>query len=103
MKIAVMGKGGTGKTVISGVLARSLAREGHEVVAIDCDSNPNLGISLGIGVEATERLAAIRQALDAGTIEHPATAEEMLERFGTKGPDAVRLAVVSKIDQPNPG
>lgn len=103
MKIAVMGKGGTGKTVISGVLARSLGREGREVVAIDCDSNPNLGISLGVGVEATERLAAIRQSLDEGTVEHPATAEEMLQRFGTEAPDNVRLAVVSKIDQPNPG
>lgn len=103
MKIAVMGKGGTGKTVISGVLARSLAREGREVIAVDCDSNPNLGISLGIGVEATERLAAIRQALDEGTVEHPGTADELLERFGVEAPDAVQLAVVSKIDQPNPG
>lgn len=103
MKIAVMGKGGTGKTVVSGILARSLARAGRDVIAIDCDSNPNLGISLGIGVDATERLVAIRQALDEGTVEHAVTAEEMLERFGTTAPDGVRLAVVSQIDTPDPG
>ncbi len=51
MKIGVIGKGGSGKTTVSGVLARSLARQGWEVVAIDCDSNPNLGISLGLGLD----------------------------------------------------
>ena len=103
MRIAVIGKGGVGKTVVSGILARSLAREGWEVIALDCDSNPNLGISLGVGADATERLAAIRQALDAGEAEHAPTVEEMLERFGASGPDGVRLAVVTQIDTPNPG
>jgi CO dehydrogenase maturation factor len=103
VKIAVIGKGGVGKTVVAGTLARGLARQGWEVVALDCDSNPNLGISLGIGTEATERLAAMRQALEAGDVEHAPTVEEMLERFGTTGPDGVRLAVVTQIDQPNPG
>lgn len=103
MKIAVMGKGGSGKTTTSGVLARSLAREGWEVVAIDCDSNPNLGISLGLGIERTEELAAIRQALDEGKEDHAPTAEEAITRFGTTGPDRVRVAVVTKIDKPQAG
>lgn len=103
MKIAVMGKGGSGKTTTSGVLARSLAREGWEVIAIDCDSNPNLGISLGLGIERTEELSAIRQALEDGATEHAATAEEAIVRFGTMGPDKVRVAVVTKIDKPQSG
>jgi CO dehydrogenase maturation factor len=103
VKIGVIGKGGVGKTIVSGILARRLARQGWSVVALDCDSNPNLGISLGIGVAATERLAAIRQSLDDGDGQHAPTIEEMLERFGTTGPDNVRLAVVTQIDQPNPG
>ncbi|MGH7424951.1 MAG: AAA family ATPase, partial [Candidatus Methylomirabilales bacterium] len=53
MKIAIAGKGGSGKTTIAGVLARTLAREGHQVLAVDADTNPNLGISLGIGPDAT--------------------------------------------------
>lgn len=103
MKIAVIGKGGSGKTTTSGVLARSLAREGWEVIAIDCDSNPNLGISLGLGIDRTEELSAIRQALMDGETEHAATAEEAIVRFGTMGPDRVRVAVVSKIDRPQSG
>lgn len=103
MKVAVIGKGGSGKTTIAGVLARALARSGQEVIALDCDANPNLGISLGIGVLATEELAAIRQSLDDGGLEHAPTVEEMLDRFGAWGPDGLRLAVVSKIDQPDPG
>ncbi|MEO7837595.1 MAG: AAA family ATPase, partial [Acidimicrobiales bacterium] len=46
MKVAVVGKGGSGKTTTSAVVARTLARHGLSVVALDCDSNPNLGISL---------------------------------------------------------
>jgi CO dehydrogenase maturation factor len=48
MKIAVAGKGGSGKTTIAGTLARVLARRGLQVLAIDGDTNPNLGISAGI-------------------------------------------------------
>lgn len=103
MKVAVIGKGGVGKTVVSGILSRSLAREGWSVVALDCDSNPNLGISLGIGVEATERLAAIRQSLDEDAEEHAPSVEHLLERFGAPAPDGVRLAVVTQIDRPDPG
>jgi CO dehydrogenase maturation factor len=103
VKVAVIGKGGVGKTVVSGILSRSLARQGWKVVALDCDSNPNLGISLGIGVDATEHLATIRQSLDEDEGAHASSFEELLERFGMQGPDGVRLAVVSQIDHPNPG
>ncbi len=48
MKIAVAGKGGSGKTTIAGTLARVMARRGLAVLAIDGDTNPNLGISAGI-------------------------------------------------------
>ena len=103
MKVALIGKGGSGKTAIAGVLARTFARAGRDVIALDCDANPNLGISLGVGLEATERLAAIRQSLDDGGAEHAPGVEELLERFGVLWPDGVRLAVVTQIDQPNPG
>lgn len=105
MKIAVTGKGGSGKTTISGILARLLAREGHEVVAVDADTNPNLGLALGLGVDATAALAAARQALDeAGDdAEHATTVEALIERFGADAPDGVRLIQVSKIEHPNPG
>ena len=103
MKVAVVGKGGSGKTTTSAVLARTFARAGRSTLALDCDSNPNLGISLGIGEDATEQLVSVRDAVDAGEEEHAATADELVERFGVQAPDGVRLAVVTAIQNPQPG
>lgn len=103
MKLAVIGKGGVGKTTVSGILARLLARSGKEVIALDCDTNPTLGISLGVGAEKTEHLAGVRQSLEDGAVEHAPSATELLAQFGTWAPDGVRLAVVTKIENPNPG
>lgn len=103
MKIAVTGKGGSGKTTTSAVLARTLARRGHDVVALDCDSNPNLGISLGVGDQETERLLTLRERLDEGGVEHAPGWDELMERFGTDAPDGVRLGVITRIENPEPG
>jgi CO dehydrogenase maturation factor len=103
MKLAVVGKGGSGKTTTSAVVARTLARRGLSVVALDCDSNPNLGISLGVGDDETEALVSMREALDEGEQEHATGWDELLESFGSDAPDGVRLAVVSRIENPEPG
>ncbi len=103
MKVAVVGKGGSGKTTTSAVLARTLARGGRTTLALDCDSNPNLGISLGLGEDATERLVSVRDAVDAGDEQHASTPDDLVERFGTDAPDGVRLAVVTAIQNPEPG
>ena len=102
MKIAVVGKGGAGKTTTAAILARTLARSGHHVVALDCDTNPNLGLSLGIGIEATEALLSVRDAVGED-VEHARTWLEIVERFGADAPDGVRLAMVSKIEDPDFG
>ena len=103
MKIGVVGKGGAGKTTVAGTVARALAREGAEVLAIDADINPMLGISLGVGPERTEALVGARQALDDGDTEHQPTPAGIVEAFGTDAPDGVRLVVVSRIDRYDPG
>ena len=48
MKIAVSGKGGTGKTTFSALIALALAEKGEHVIAIDADSNANLAYALGV-------------------------------------------------------
>lgn len=103
MKIAVVGKGGSGKTTTSGTLARLLARRGFEVIALDCDTNPNLGLSLGLSLQETERLATVRQGLDEDETEHAPSIPEIFERFGVVAPDGVQLMVVSKIENVKPG
>ena len=103
MKIAVAGKGGAGKTTVSGTVARALARAGHDVLALDADANPMLGVSLGVGAEQTDLLLGVRQGLETGETEHEPTIEGMVERFGADAPDGVRLVVASRIDNDSPG
>jgi CO dehydrogenase maturation factor len=47
MKIAVSGKGGVGKTMVSALLARAFADAGYSVLAIDADPDANLAAVLG--------------------------------------------------------
>ena len=48
MKIAVSGKGGVGKTTLSGMLAATMALDGHNVIALDADPDANLAAAVGI-------------------------------------------------------
>ncbi|NND76529.1 MAG: AAA family ATPase [Ilumatobacter sp.] len=103
MKIAVVGKGGSGKTTTSAVLARGLARHGHRVVALDCDTNPNLGLSLGVGDRETQRLVTLREQVGESDTEHAVSWAEILDTYGTDAPDGVRLSVITRIENPEPG
>lgn len=103
MKVAVVGKGGSGKTTTAAVLARTLSARGRAVLALDCDTNPNLGLSLGVGDTETERLTTLRQRLDQGDGEHAVTWAEVIDRYGTDAPDGVRLSVITRIENPEPG
>ncbi|WP_371497987.1 ATP-binding protein [Kitasatospora sp. NBC_00374] len=48
MKIAFVGKGGSGKTTLSGLFIRHLAAAGCPVIAVDADINQHLGPALGL-------------------------------------------------------
>lgn len=48
MKIAITGKGGTGKTTLSSGLARCCADKGLNVIAIDADPDANLASAVGL-------------------------------------------------------
>ena len=103
MKIAVTGKGGSGKTTVSGALCRHLARRGTEVVAIDADPNPNLGVSLGLAPESVETLQPILNALLASGHTHDDPTpdpEDLLSRFGVPAAEGVVLVATGKIERP---
>jgi CO dehydrogenase maturation factor len=48
VKIAVTGKGGTGKTTIAGILACRFRDDGCKVLAVDADPDSNLASAIGI-------------------------------------------------------
>lgn len=102
-KIAVAGKGGSGKTTVAGVLARHWASDGLDVLAIDADENPNLGISLGLGVEATYALVGAREALLPEGPAMISPMEDIIDRFASGAGEHVRILQVKKVDQFRPG
>lgn len=70
MKIAVSGKGGVGKTLIAGGIARGFAERKYKTIAIDADSSPNLALTLGLTAEEARKIKPIsenKELVDAKT------------------------------------
>jgi CO dehydrogenase maturation factor len=59
MKIAFVGKGGSGKTTLSALFIRHLAAAGCPVIAVDADINQHLGPALGLTDDQAARLPAL--------------------------------------------
>lgn len=63
--IAVSGKGGTGKTMVSANLVKLLSKTGKDVLAIDADPDSNLPDALGVNVNKT--VGDVREELKKDT------------------------------------
>ncbi|MFI6105865.1 ATP-binding protein [Streptomyces sp. NPDC051310] len=59
MKIAFVGKGGSGKTTLSSLFIRHLAATGAPVIAVDADINQHLGAALGLDEAQAAALPAM--------------------------------------------
>ncbi|MFI9392983.1 ATP-binding protein [Streptomyces bauhiniae] len=85
MKIAFVGKGGSGKTTLSSLFIRHLAAAGAPVVAIDADINQHLGPALGLDEDQAAALPAMGDRLPLikdhlrGTNPRIASAETMIK------------------------
>ncbi len=107
MRIAIAGKGGTGKTTIAGTLARALAQSdrGREVLAIDADTNPNLAMILGIDPARAQSIVTMprnlmeRRTNEDGTTQvvFAADPEQVIAEYAVVGPDDVRLMIMGKV------
>src|SRR5690348_13024191 len=64
MKVAFVGKGGSGKTTLASLFARHLAAQGAAVLALDADINQNLAAALGEDVAEAAPAAALGEHLD---------------------------------------
>lgn len=98
MKLAIAGKGGSGKTSIAGTLARIYGREGKHVLAIDGDTNPNLALTLGIPAERVNDVPTLPRDLLRRTEEGPIltrTLDEVRASHSLSGPDGVTLLVMA--------
>ena len=115
MKIAVSGKGGVGKTLISGTLARMFAKDGFKVLAIDNDSAMNLSYTLGIDRETKEKIVPISEMKNlieervavkdagAGVYNINPKVSDIPDKYKITGPDGLELLVLGSIEEPATG
>ncbi len=107
MKIAVSGKGGVGKTLVSGTLAGYFAKKGFKVMAIDADPSPNLALTLGIPIEDANKIVPISEnaeLLESKTrTDYPGvyklhfTVDDIVEENGMQSPYGVNLLVMGTV------
>lgn len=102
MRLGVVGKGGVGKTTAAAMLARGYAERGRRVVAIDTDSNPNLGVSLGLSLPETEAIPVLPRSLLVGA-RGDRTAQELVDQYGRDTPAGVRLLSAIRVTQAGAG
>ena len=102
LKLGVVGKGGVGKTTVSGMLTRAYADRGARVVAIDTDSNPNLGLSLGLSLDETEAVPVLPRATVVGT-GGASAADVLLAEYGRATPAGPTLLSAIKVTEAGAG
>ncbi|MDQ6799112.1 MAG: AAA family ATPase [Actinomycetota bacterium] len=98
LRIAVAGKGGAGKTTFSATLARIMAARGKRVIVIDGDSNPNVGIALGLGRDVAGGIeplptGLVSRRLSGGTaLKDPV--DTVVKDFGVTTADGVNVLLM---------
>lgn len=113
MKVAVSGKGGVGKTLIAGGLARGFVERGLKTIAIDADSSPNLGLTLGLSAEETRKIVPISENKTlvesktstgySGVYNLNFTVDDIVKEYSVPTPLGVNLIVMGTVQSMEAG
>lgn len=97
MRVVLLGKGGSGKSSLAGLLCAALATRGDRVLAIDADTVP--GLAQVLGVDPTDDWflagAAVRRN---GGWQLEGSSEEIVARCSRQGPSGVRFLQLGNAD-----
>ena len=99
MRVAFVGKGGTGKSTIAGTVARLVGRRGDRVLALDIDTMPGLALTLGMRTDQRGLPASLaEQRVGIGWVMKWDTAPgALVAQHAVIGPDNVRLLTLGKL------
>jgi CO dehydrogenase maturation factor len=104
MRLAFVGKGGAGKSAIAGTFARTIARQGDKVLAIDSDPLPGLAFSLGLAIEHSppipdDAVIEKKEGEDGPRwrLNPDVSPAEAVEKWSVEAPDGVRFFQFGKI------
>ena len=99
LRLAVVGKGGAGKTVACATIAQTLARGGRRVLVLDHDSSPGISTSLGLRDADQPLLNAAMVRTGEGRRYRFVDGLDAIgaaQRFAIDGPDGIRMLQVGK-------
>ena len=113
MKIAISGKGGVGKTLLSSLLSQRFADSGYSVLAIDADSDAHLAATLGFPEpEKIVPISEMKELVEERTGARPGKAEvyfklnprvdDLPEKYALRR-NGVRLMVMGHIKRGGSG
>ena len=113
MKLAISGKGGVGKTLISALLAREFARNGYSVLAIDADPDTNLASALGFPhpesivpicemQELVEERTGVKPGVPGSLYKLNPRVDDIPDKYAQKL-DGIRLMVMGKVKRGGSG
>jgi CO dehydrogenase maturation factor len=113
VKLAISGKGGVGKTLLSSLLAREFARNGYSVLAIDADPDTNLASALGFPhPESITPISEMKELIEERTGVKPGQpgslfklnpkVDDIPDKYAQKL-DGIRLMVMGKVKRGGSG
>lgn len=113
MKIAISGKGGVGKTLLSSLLCRTFAASGYSVLAIDADPDANLAANLGFpNPEMITPISQLEDLIEERTGARPGQSgsffklnpkvDDIPETYAAEH-DGIRLMVMGRIKRGGTG
>ncbi len=116
LRVVVVGKGGVGKSTLTALLARLLARDGTQVLAVDADEQRNLGATLGVDLDTLATVVPVAAAGDyvaektggrpgegGGLLRLNPDTSDVVERLSVPAPDGIRLLVMGGVQHAGAG